>query len=167
MRAASDTQAARQYHKRFKGLYMHLEDTENLPTGMLEVAIFKNGQLFDFWKDQNLVVNEARTMLAQLVAGDSAGSAITKIGFGVGSTPADPDDTSLSSAYVRNLTGHSYPEAGKVRFEFALNTSEANGLTIREFGLITADNRLFSRKVRGGIEKNDDISLEGVWTITF
>ena len=106
---------------------MHLEDKENLPTGTLEVAVFKKGLLYDFWRDENLVVNAARAMLAQLVAGDSAGSAITKIGFGVGSTPADPDETSLSSAYVRNLTGHSYPEAGKVRFEFALNISEANG----------------------------------------
>lgn len=146
---------------------MQLEDTEHLPTGTLSVAVYRHGVLLQQWEETNLVVNEARTMLAQLVAGDGAGSAITQIGFGVGGSPAAPGNTSLSSAYVRNLTGHSYPEAGKVRFTFALATSEANGLTIREFGLITADNRLFSRKVRGGIEKNDDISLEGVWTITF
>lgn len=146
---------------------MNLSDQSNLPEGTLEIAVFKNGKLFDFFRDRNLVVNDARGSLAELVAGDGAGSVIRKIGFGVSDTPADPDDESLTSAYVRALNGHSYPEPGKVRFEFSLNTSEANGITIREFGLITESNRLFSRKVRGGIEKNDDISLEGVWTITF
>lgn len=145
---------------------MRLHDSAGA-TGVLEVAVLRRGLLIDYWSDQNLIVNGARSMLARLIAGDGAGLAVNRIGFGVGSAPAQPDDTALTSAYVRGLTGHSYPEPGAVQFAFALATSEANGLTIREFGLINADGSLFSRKVRGGIEKNDDISLEGTWTIIF
>ncbi len=146
---------------------MQLTDQQHRPGGVLELAIYRNGREIDRWRDDNLVVDGARNMLAELVAGDGAGEAITQIGFGVGDTPATPDDTGLTSAYIRDLVAHSYPDEGQVQFEFALNTSEANGITIREFGLITSSGALFSRKVRGGIEKNDDISLAGVWTITF
>lgn len=146
---------------------MQLTDRQHRPGGVLDLTVYRSGQVFERWRDDNLVVDGARQMLAELVAGDGAGESITQIGFGTSDTPATPDDTSLTAAYVRNLVDHSYPEPGQVQFEFALNTSEANGITIKEFGLITSSGALFSRKVRGGIEKNDDISLAGVWTITF
>ena len=133
--------------------------------GTLEITVRRGDEVIEQWRDENLIVNGARDMLAQLIAGDGNGQAVTQIGFGVGESPASPDDTALTGAYVRNLTGHDYPAAGQVRFQFSLATSEANGLVIREFGLIAADGALFSRKVRGGIEKNDDISLDGTWTI--
>lgn len=138
-------------------------------TGTLEVAVVRksDGLLVDWWKDENLIVNSAREMLARLIAGDGTGDNITDIGFGIGSASATPNDTGLTSAHWRPVSGHSYPAPGKVQFSFALSTTEANGLTIREFGLRTASGELFSRKVRGGIEKNSDISLEGTWTITF
>jgi len=138
-------------------------------TGTLEIGVIRksDGLLIDHWRDENLIVDGAREMLARLIAGDGTGDTITQIGFGTSSDPASPNDTGLTSAHWRPLSGHSYPSAGKVRFDFVLSTTEANGLTIREFGLRTASGELFSRKVRGGIEKNSDISLEGTWTITF
>lgn len=135
--------------------------------GTLEVAVIRDDRLIDWWKDENLIVNGAREMLARLIAGDGAGDSVASIGFGTGSAPASPNDTGLTAAHWRPLSGHEYPAPGKVRFRFALSTAEANGLTIREFGLRTSSGELFSRKVRGGIEKNSDISLEGTWTITF
>ncbi len=52
-------------------------------------------------------------------------------------------------------------------FAFTLNTGEANGKTIQEFGLLCSDGTLFARKTRGGIVKADDISIAGTWTIKF
>jgi hypothetical protein len=144
---------------------MRLHD-ELAPRGDLEVGVYKSGLLLDWWEDKNLIIDGAREMLAHLIAGDGDGRAVTHIGFGTSATPPTPGDTSLTGAYWRELTGHTYPEAGKVRFSFVLSTTEANGLTIREFGLRTSNGALFSRKARGAIEKNDDISLEGTWTIT-
>jgi len=106
-------------------------------------------------------------MLARLISGAGSGDSVTHIGFGTGSSPASPNDTELTATHWRPLSGHSYPAPGQVMFSFNLGTTEANGLTIREFGLRTSSGELFSRKVRGGIEKNSDISLEGTWTITF
>lgn len=145
---------------------LRIKDTQDM-TGTLDIRVYQRGELIDQWRDQNLIVSGARDMLARLIAGDGAGESVEKIGFGSGSAPASPDDTALTGAYTRNLTGHDYPEPGQVRFKFTLATSEANGIGIREFGLITAAGNLFSRKVRGLIEKNDDISFEGSWTIIF
>lgn len=145
---------------------LRFRDNQDM-AGILELRIYRRGQLIDHFRDENLIVNGARDMLARLIAGDGGGEAVTRIGFGSGSSPASPDDTALTGAYVRNLTGHSYPQPGQVRFSFSLATSEANGIAIREFGLITASGELFSRKVRGIIEKNDDISFDGSWTIIF
>ncbi|MNC78397.1 hypothetical protein D3C75_1305980 [compost metagenome] len=54
-----------------------------------------------------------------------------------------------------------------MRFAFTLGESEANGLNIRELGLLCADETLFARKVRGLIEKTSDLSITGSWTIIF
>ena len=134
--------------------------------GELEVAVVRHGLVVDWFRDNNLIVDGARDMLAQLIAGDGAGNAVTDIGFGTNGDAASPDNTALTGGYWRSLTGHCYPAAGKVRFDFVLSTTEANGMAIREFGLRTSAGALFSRKARGTIEKNDDISLEGTWTIT-
>lgn len=145
---------------------MNFNDTQQM-RGDLSVTINRNGQPIEHFEEKNMIVSAAKTMLAQLVAGDGAGKTISHIGFGVSSSAVTPDDTSLSSPFWRPLSGHSYPKAGQVKFDFVLATTEANGMSIKEFGLRTTDGVLFSRKVRGTIEKNSDISLEGSWTITF
>jgi len=144
---------------------MNLTDPLSLQ-GTLEVAVLRCGLLVDWWRDENLIVDSARHMLAQLIAGDGNGQSVAEIGFGKSGITPTPADTGLTAAYWRALDGHTYPEPGQVCFAFSLPTTEANGLLIREFGLRTTTGALFSRKARGGIEKNDDISLEGTWTIT-
>jgi len=146
---------------------MQLHDTHPPAKGVLEIQVYRHGQLLEHWRDANLIVNGAREIQAQRLANDGAGRHVARIGFGTGASPASPNDTALTSAYVRDLTGHDYPASGEVRFHFELARSEANGKPIREFGLIAADGTLFSRKVRGVIEKNDDISLTGTWTIIY
>jgi len=137
--------------------------------GVLEVGVIRasDGLLIDFWRDENLIVNGAREMLARLLAGEGTADSVVDIGFGTNEATPTPDDTGLTSAHWRPLSGYSYPAPGKVQFDFVLSTTEANGMAIREFGLRTAAGHLFSRKVRGDIVKNSDISLEGTWTITF
>lgn len=135
--------------------------------GVLEIQIFRRGVLVETISGENLIVNAAKSQLARLVAGDGAQRYIQKIGFGTGTSAANPNNTTLTAAYIKNLSGHTYPEAGQVQFAWALSNAEANGKTITEFGLICADDTLFSRKVRAPISKDDDISLTGTWTIIF
>ncbi len=79
-----------------------------------------------------------------------------------------PKDAGLTDAFLKDIASHSYPADGRVRFDWRLEPFEANGLIIREFGLIASKGSLFARKTRHApIEKTDDISLDGAWTIIF
>jgi hypothetical protein len=52
-------------------------------------------------------------------------------------------------------------------FPFGCSTSQANGVAISEFGLLTAGGVLFARKTRPApIYKTSAISFQGTWTIT-
>lgn len=128
----------------------------------------KEGNIVINYSDKNLIVNNAKVALASLVSNAGAESKIiTQIGFGTSSTTPSPNDTTLAAPYKKNVLGYSYPEAGKVRFSWRLEYGEANGKAISEFGLLCADGSLFARKVRGAITKEEDLALEGEWTIIF
>jgi len=60
-----------------------------------------------------------------------------------------------------------YPATGEACFAFTIGAGEANGKSIREFGLLCSDGTLFARRTRGVIEKADDIEITGTWTIKF
>lgn len=135
--------------------------------GCFDLRVFKGGQLIEQYRDDNMIMDMARTALAALIGGDGAGKIVTRIGFGVNGAGPSPDDTTLTAAYTVALSGHTYPVAGQIKFTWTLAASQANGKTIKEFGLLSSDNSLFARKTRGGIDKADDISLEGSWTIIF
>lgn len=145
---------------------MRFSETERL-RGIFQLRVIRSGQVIEEYLDENLIVNVAKDALARLIGGDGAGKTITKIGFGTSGAGPFPADTALTAAFVKTLSGHSYPVTGQVKFDWSLGTTEGNGLAIKEFGLICSDNTLFARKTRGSIEKADDISLEGSWTIIF
>ena len=128
----------------------------------------KNGNVVLDYSDNNLIVNNAKSALASLVSNVAAESkVITQIGFGTSGTTPSPNDITLTASYKKNVTSYSYPEPGKVKFSWRLDYGEANGKAIAEFGLLCADGTLFARKVRGAITKDEDLALEGEWTIIF
>lgn len=145
---------------------MNIKDTLAL-RGDFELQIFRAGELIERYRDPNMIMDATRDALARLLAGDGAGKSVSQIGFGTDGNGPSPDDAALTAGYVKAIAAHSYPVAGQVRFDWTLSTAEANGKTIREFGLLAADGTLIARKTRGAIEKGDDISLAGSWTIIF
>jgi hypothetical protein len=114
-----------------------------------------------------MIMSSARDALARLVGGDGTGKTVTRVGVGTNGSGPTPEDAGLTSAYLKNLAGHSYPATGEVAFAFSLELGEANGKSIKEFGLVCGDGSLFARKTRGAIEKADDIRITGTWTIRF
>jgi len=135
--------------------------------GAVDIQIFENGELIDRIQDNNLVVTLGKTNIALLLGGNAAGKAITKIAVGSSSnTPAVGDNT-ITNAFIKALSAVTYPDAQSVQFGFDIDNADANGLTIREFGLLNADNVLCARKVRNAeIAKTNVIRLVGTWTIT-
>jgi len=135
--------------------------------GTLRLKVIKNGVVIEEYEDSNMIMNVAKDAMAHLIGGAGSGKTITKIGFGTNGNGPSPADTGLTSSYSKNVASVSYPATGQVQFNWLLATTEANGMSIKEFGLICGDTTLFARKTRGAIEKQDDISLDGSWTIIF
>lgn len=145
---------------------MKTTDTIQL-RGSLLITVRRRGIVVATHRDDNMIMQAARQALARLIAGDGDDDTIAKIGVGLNANGPSPDDTKLTGAFVKPVQDHDYPEPGHVRFNWRLETTEANGMAIREFGLITAGDLLFARKTRAAIEKDEDISLDGAWTIIF
>lgn len=146
---------------------MHLTETVAAPVGTLRLKVFRHGRLIESWEARNLIVNGSKALLASLLGGAVAGKSITKIGFGTNGTAPAAANTALTGAFVKAVDAPTYA-AGAVTFPFTLASGEANGVSIIEFGLLSADNTLFSRRVRATpIVKAADISFIGSWTIQF
>ena len=113
---------------------------------------------------RNLIVDAGYAAAAQSLAG-VAGAAITYVQAGTSTTSPAPSDTAITGAFQIPIISVEYPDFA-VRFNFQMNANQANGMNIAEWGLITADGRLFSRLVREEIiAKTDAIEILGAWTI--
>lgn len=136
--------------------------------GFLSYKVFIRGRLVEVVDDRNLLVDNSKTILAHLIAGDTTNRIVTKIGFGTNGTAPVGGDTALTDLYSRAIGTITYPTSASVQFAWQLDTSEANGLAIMEFGLVTANDALFSRRTRAtALNKTSDMSLTGTWRINF
>ncbi len=145
---------------------MNITDTISM-RGIFELAIYRHGQKIEDYRENNLILTATRSAIVQMLAGVGSGEAVKKIGFGSNGTAPVPGNSALANAYIKNVSGHTFPADGQVRFSWSLAASEANGLAITEFGLLTASNTLLARKTRGAIQKESDLALEGSWTLIF
>jgi hypothetical protein len=140
--------------------------------GIFKMNIYKwkndKKELIETFEDNNLIVDLARTTMAHLIAGDVINKSMKSISFGTNGNEPNKDDTKITNPFIKDLDNITYPTDGQVSFAWNLSTSEANGSAILEFGLLTADGNLFCRRTRiTPINKENDISLEGLWTILF
>jgi hypothetical protein len=140
--------------------------------GIFTMNVYKgegeNKKLIETFEDHNLIVNTARTTMAHLIAGDVTNRSMLSISFGTNGNTPTVDDTVITNPFTKNLGGVTYIDPGQARFAWSLSTSEGNGKAIMEFGMLSADGKLFCRRTRSTpINKESDISLEGTWTIIF
>lgn len=126
----------------------------------------KDGKLLYNEVANNLIVNVGKQSLAKLLGSAESNKRVAKIGFGTSGAVTAGANTSIENQFIKALDGVTY-SGTSVIFEFALETSENNGVTIREFGLFSNDDTMFSRVVRSPLTKTPDIRLSGTWKITF
>jgi hypothetical protein len=151
------------------GMNLQFKDSVTVK-GILRYTVFKNRIPVETVEDHNLIVNGAFFQLAHLLGGDVSGREIGGIAFGTNGTNPVPADSLITNRFAKDITGVSYPHQNEVCFDWNLLVTENNGMAILEFGLLTADGTLFSRRIRESkkpIYKESDISLEGQWTIIF
>lgn len=146
-----------------------LQDTYGRPpTGDFYLEIWRRGQLIEVVDEKNLIVDNSKLIHARLLGGDVTNRSVTQIGFGTNPAPPTGGNTSLTGAFVKLIDTVSYPATNQVRFAFSLGTTEANGMAISEFGLLTGGNMLYARKVRSApLNKESDLTFAGTWTINY
>lgn len=130
------------------------------------------GNVLQQFAFNNLVVNNGKLNVAKLLGGDAAGKKIDTVGVGTSATAAAVTDTTLTGSFTRAVNGNTaysaitYPANGQVQFAFTIQTSEANGMTINEFGLLNTNGDLCARKVLStSISKTSAFAIEGEWII--
>jgi hypothetical protein len=149
--------------EKFKG------DLEKLQVkGVFSLLVLKasTGEVLERFAENNLVVTIGQTNITKLLGGDAAGKKISRIAIGTNGVPPTLADSAITGMFSKAITGVDYPEANSVRFNWAIDAAEGNGITIREFGLLNDDDVLCARKVRADIIKTSDVRLVGSWKIT-
>lgn len=134
---------------------------------IIETHDVNTGQLIDRQETHNRVTDAGITLIRDLLIGETS-DYITHFGFGTGTTAADNGDTVLETEVFRDevtdwLTGN----FGIGDYRYFLSSSSANGNTLTEAGLFTAntDGTLFARVTFNPIVKTSDIALTMFWAI--
>ena len=98
-----------------------------------------------------------------LVSGD-VGKVIASVGFG---TSEETNATELTDAVLIPVDSVELDAENvrKLRVVWTLKRHEANGMAIREIGLLTADGTLVARRTRSAIEKTEDMELGDSWEL--
>ncbi|MDP4201423.1 MAG: hypothetical protein Q8861_01910 [Bacteroidota bacterium] len=132
--------------------------------GVLELKFYKNGELVHSESAHNLVVDSGYNALFAGLSG-IANKHIVKVQCGSNGTTPTAGDTIITDA-VDLLINSKITNPNSIIIHFTLGSTNANGLTIAEFGTICADGTLFSRKTWTPFLKIADLSVEGTWTIS-
>jgi len=139
-------------------------------TGHLHIQVVnREGEITREYDWDNMITNVGYLAAAQSLAGVS-GAAINSVAMGTNSTAPALTDTAITSPFSVPVTGVVYhpiltDDPKWVQFNFTVGFLQAVGMNIYEWGLITADGRLFSRLTRSLIAKTNEMQLVGQWTI--
>jgi hypothetical protein len=162
------------------GVVLDFHD-DGVVRGVFELIVSDvHGNILSVDRDENMIMNSARTDLAHLVVSDGAPvHAITHMAFGsAGHDPAniaspltiDPAGVALTSeiAGIRQpISTFMFPAFNSVTLTAQLGANVGNGNIISEYGLITGAGSLFAKKNRGVLTKNSDLVLTINWTLVF
>lgn len=143
-------------------------DNDNLyATGMVTIRVYDGNMLVQEVYESNLVVTLGKTNITHLLGGNAAGKRISHIAVGTNGAAAVIEDNTLTNMFSKLVDSATYPDSLSVQFNFDIDNDEANGITIREFGLLNEDGVLCARKIRTGeIVKTSAIRILGSWKIT-
>ncbi|MDR3133032.1 MAG: hypothetical protein LBU42_03290 [Prevotellaceae bacterium] len=134
-------------------------------TGTLHLCAYNaRGEALWHTTEHNLIVLSGYQSVVEALAGVE-GARIANIAVGTNGEAPVLNDAGITNAVAVPITRVTYPEFATARFHFKIGYNDANGLAIREYGLLTAAGKLFSRKVREPLEKTQYLSIVGMWDI--
>jgi len=148
-------------------LKVAISDTQGLK-GKLRLVIRKHGLVVKIDDDDNLVMDGPRADIASNLAGTPVTiRPVTHVAVGTNGNPPTGQDEAIANAFIKPLLNIRRTSPTVIVCVFQILTGEANGMDIREFGLLRSDGSLYARRTRGGkvIEKDRDIEIDGEWTL--
>lgn len=149
------------------------EALEIKPKGKVTLEIIRDGKIVDRIEQENLVVNGARTVIVNLLAGaNQQANTVKKIAIGTDNTAPTLSDTALGGEVARvPIINYNFPDFNIVEFEAYVDQDTANNNTIQEIGLFTegdANNpqgTLVARTVVSPIVKDSSFAFYIRWQI--
>lgn len=136
--------------------------------GRLRLIIRRRGQVVEIDDDDNLVLDGPRSDFASCLAGAAVSILpVTQIAIGTNGTAPTGSDKTITGAFIKPLLSVTRPSPMVVICTFQILSGDANGMSIREFGLRRSDGSYYARRTRNGkvIEKDSDIEIDGQWTL--
>ena len=148
---------------------MHTDSIKVKGTFELKLIDAVTGKVTYEYSDHNLYVDLGRSNIVHLLGGAATGHAITIIGVGLSGATPTTADTTLTSGYTKVLnsagTVNVYTST-TIQFGYQFDTTEANGMNIREFGLFNSASVLCARKtLTVPIVKTSAFAIAGTWTL--
>lgn len=148
-----------------------------LPNGPVEEVV-SGISVPDDVSGSNIVVNRFKTQMSHLTVGHETSTRFTnKMAWGTGGhavgdptspiAPSETDTALEAQVLIKNLATFDFPTGTSVRMIAFILESEANGFTITEEGLVSADNTLVARRTFPGLPKTSDFVFEFRHTIVF
>lgn len=128
----------------------------NVHTGVVETVI-----------RENLILDAMYPQIIQLL-GSGGVNYINRMQFGTGSEYSDPSQIILQMPItpIKTVVASSIPALYQVSFSAYLESTEANGFSISEAGLLTAGGVLVARTTFAGQAKNSDYQFSFAWTVS-
>jgi len=135
--------------------------------GKVVIEILKDGKIVDRIEVNNLVVQNARTVICQLLAGaNQANNTVTKLALGTGNTEPSITDTRLANEVARvPIINYAFPSYNTVEFEAYVDQDTANGNVIQEFGLFTEGGIMVARVLVSPITKDSTFAFYVRWQL--
>lgn len=136
--------------------------------GRVKIAAYdQNGALIWGSQGDNLVVNLGRESAAKMAATGDSQYQFASVSFGTSDTPPSPSDTTITGAIDKAATSITNPTFNTVEVVAELGTTEGNGTTFTEVGLMCDNGDLYARRVFGSFAKTSASRLVVTWTIQF
>lgn len=134
-------------------------------TGRLHLKVYENGVLVKEYNGKNLVVKGGKSLILNMMATGSPSFFVQKVGFGTNATAPADGDNALTAAFIKPIAS-AVVASPDITFTFTLNSGEANGLAIAEFGLLSDTNILFARKTGITVNKTASVTINGTWIVS-
>ncbi len=125
------------------------------------------GRLLARERVHNLVTLAGRNLARDLLVGDATAT-LTHFALGTGTTSVVAGDTALETEVYRDVITQTSTSDGEVEVKQYLSSTEANGSSLSEAGLLTASTGgvLFARVTYTPIAKTSSIAVSFTWTVT-